>query len=84
MGKIELTKQNNKITNKDENLENEQLISKIHALTNRNEIIEEQLLKANNTITILQGVSKKDSENITIHAIDKTIPEITVNIKTDD
>ena len=69
---IELTKQNSKITNKDENLEKEQLISQIHALTNRNERLEEQLLKA------------KDNENITITPVDKTIPEISININNDD
>ena len=83
---IELTKQNSKITNKDENLEKEQLISQIHALTNRNEVIEEQLSKSKDTITILQGNSKKEkeNENITITPIDKTIPEISVNINNDD
>ena len=82
---IELTKQNsNNIKNKDENLEKEQLIIQIRALTNRNEVIEEQLLKANDTITVLQGISKKVNENITIHAIDKTIPEISIQIVNDD
>ena len=82
---IELTKQNsNNIKRADDNLEKEQLIIQIRALTNRNEVIEEQLLKANNTITALQSSPKNNNENITIHSVDNTIPEIPVQIVNDD
>lgn len=78
---IELNKTNKQpliaSVNKHEAEEKQQLISQIHALTKRNELIETQLISANTTITTLQT-------KININNIDKTIPEIPVHITNDD
>lgn len=52
---IELTKKNSNTSNNNETAEKEHLINQIRALTNRNVTIEEQLIKANDTISKLQN-----------------------------
>ena len=81
---IELTKKNKNTSNNSETTEKERLINQIHALTNRNEAIEEQLIKANDIISKLQDSSNKNNDNITINPVDKTIPEVSIQISNDD
>jgi len=75
---IELNKTNKQpliaSVNKHEAEEKQQLISQIHALTKRNELIETQLISANTTITTLQSKNN----------IDKTISEIPAHINNGD
>ena len=75
---IELNKTNKNpliaSVNKHEAEEKQQLISQIQALTNRNELIETQLISANTTITTLQSKNN----------IGKTISEMPVHINNDD
>ena len=71
---IELNKTNKQpliaSVNKHESEEKQQLISQIHALTKRNELIETQLISANTIITKLQS----NNNNVTSDNIDKPIP----------